>query len=627
MARWTTRSLALALTLSVLQFTPAAAQEEEPSGTERARLTWDQATDIDLHVWDEHGNHASYWQPNGIPNATLSPDDTSGYGPEFYVDADDPTTRTFYYCVHYYGAGESGETPTTDAVLVLTDPGGAGRTLEFSLDVNQWHDAGSSPAGATQGCAGPDLPDPLVMQKAADLPSIPVLSANGYTITISNPNDEAMSVSSITDWLPIGFTYTTGTTTGITTDDPDVFDSELTWTGPFEVPAEGDITLYFEVAVSDEPGEYFNEATAESPDVDVTGTGPTAQVVVEACTILGTSGNDVLNGTADEDVICALGGNDTVNGGDGSDIIVGGPGNDRLDGGPAGDILIGDDGSDTLNGDAGDDSLVPGRGGDTLNGGADTDAALYPGGSKVTVDLSTGRASGRGSHTLSGIESVAGSSAGDNLTGDGGANHLSGGAGGDDLAGGGGPDHLTGGAGGDDVSGGPGDDRLFGQAGNDDINGGPGTDGCAQGPGRGSVTSCERPETGGSMASTAAGSRAATSSLRWSCGGGYCVASDSGGTYVIYSIAMTRYQAANLSVWDYEGGKFLLCRALGRFSTPCSLIGLLGRTSWTRYVWFMKNASWWNGCGLVKRGNWGWMSFPAGAWMSYGQQYRGVRCS
>ncbi len=49
-----------------------------------------------------------------------------------------------------------------------------------------------------------------------------------------------------------------------------------------------------------------------------------------ACTITGTTGNDVLRGTTGNDVICGLGGNDTLTGGAGNDTLRGGPGRDYL---------------------------------------------------------------------------------------------------------------------------------------------------------------------------------------------------------------------------------------------------------------------------------------------------------
>lgn len=46
----------------------------------RARVTWDTATDIDLHVYDEAGTHAYYASPTAIPSSTLSSDNTASPG-------------------------------------------------------------------------------------------------------------------------------------------------------------------------------------------------------------------------------------------------------------------------------------------------------------------------------------------------------------------------------------------------------------------------------------------------------------------------------------------------------------------------------------------------------------------
>ncbi len=58
----------------------------------------------------------------------------------------------------------------------------------------------------------------------------------------------------------------------------------------------------------------------------------TRHYTVAACTISGTSGNDVLKGTRRNDVICGLGGDDTLKGIGGDDTLLGGDGNDSLDG-------------------------------------------------------------------------------------------------------------------------------------------------------------------------------------------------------------------------------------------------------------------------------------------------------
>src|SRR4051794_10335267 len=83
-------------------------------------------------------------------------------------------------------------------------------------------------------------------------------------------------------------------------------------------------------------------------------------VTGKVCTILGTIGDDHLNGGRAHDVICGLGGDDVIDGGGGGDVIDGGGGNDLINGG---------DGADLLYGGAGNDTLRGGTGNDYLNGG------------------------------------------------------------------------------------------------------------------------------------------------------------------------------------------------------------------------------------------------------------------
>ena len=87
------------------------------------------------------------------------------------------------------------------------------------------------------------------------------------------------------------------------------------------------------------------------------------------CTIVGSTGNDVLQGTKRNDVICGLTGNDKITGLAGNDVLDGGPGNDTLNGGLGNDQLIGLAGFDNLLGSEGNDSLVGGPGNDFFDGG------------------------------------------------------------------------------------------------------------------------------------------------------------------------------------------------------------------------------------------------------------------
>jgi Ca2+-binding RTX toxin-like protein len=190
-----------------------------------------------------------------------------------------------------------------------------------------------------------------------------------------------------------------------------------------------------------------------------------------SCTKTGTSSADVLQGTSGNDVICGLGGNDTIKGLGGNDILRGDAGNDKLFGGADNDTLDGSLGTDTANFS---EALVA-----------------------ITASLTANTATGDGSDTLAGVESLVGSSKNDALTGSdanntinggGGADTLDGLGGADTLTGGGGVDTEHGGLGNDSVIGSGGADKLFGDEnddavnskdnvnGNDSLNGGTGTD-------------------------------------------------------------------------------------------------------------------------------------------------------
>lgn len=171
-----------------------------------------------------------------------------------------------------------------------------------------------------------------------------------------------------------------------------------------------------------------------------------------ACTITGTSANDTLTGTPGDDVICGLGGNDTINGLGGDDILKGEAG--------GADKLFGGDGNDTLDGGIGNN--------DQANYSSATAA--------ITASLSAGTATGEGSDTLIGVESVTGSSKNDSLTGSAAANTLNGGSGNDALNGLDGADKVNGGGNADTVQGGSGNDSVVGNGGPDILSGEEGDD-------------------------------------------------------------------------------------------------------------------------------------------------------
>jgi Ca2+-binding RTX toxin-like protein len=160
-------------------------------------------------------------------------------------------------------------------------------------------------------------------------------------------------------------------------------------------------------------------------------------------TIVGTPGNDRLNGSARRDVILAGDGDDAVDSRGGPDVICGGQGNDTIAGGGGSDELSGDNGNDRL------------------DGGAGLDYAVYENSPEgVSVDLSRGAANGWGSDSLSTIEALIGSRSGDRLVGNGRANYFAGLEGDDDITAGGGNDYLDGGRGRDRLKGGKGFDTV-----------------------------------------------------------------------------------------------------------------------------------------------------------------------
>src|SRR5262245_20773776 len=70
----------------------------------RAEISWDNAADVDLHVFDALGNHASPAQPYGIPNAYLTADVTTNPANadwEEFFDQNFESKRDlyFFYCV------------------------------------------------------------------------------------------------------------------------------------------------------------------------------------------------------------------------------------------------------------------------------------------------------------------------------------------------------------------------------------------------------------------------------------------------------------------------------------------------------------------------------------------------
>ncbi|KRE93577.1 hypothetical protein ASG76_14115 [Nocardioides sp. Soil774] len=126
---------------------------------------------------------------------------------------------------------------------------------------------------------------PVSFSKTADHPDVAAGAADGYTVTLTNPGAVPQTLTSITDTLPVGFTYVAGSTTGVTTAEPTVSGRDVTWTGTFTVPAAtggtpGTRTLHFGVTASQTPGTYTNSVTGSGTGVTVLGANGVAPVTV-----------------------------------------------------------------------------------------------------------------------------------------------------------------------------------------------------------------------------------------------------------------------------------------------------------------------------------------------------------
>lgn len=186
--------------------------------------------------------------------------------------------------------------------------------------------------------------------------------------------------------------------------------------------------------------------------------------------VLGTGGNDTLNGTSADDSIDGGAGNDRIDALEGSDSVQGEAGNDTL---------FGRGGSDSLRGGDGADELYGGSGNDVLDGGAGVDYARFneaTAGANINLAAGTATDGLGGTDSLVAIENIGGTLFADAIIGDANANTLFGSDGNDSLSGGEGDDFLNGETGNDSLVGGGGNDQLNGHEGNDTLDGGAGHD-------------------------------------------------------------------------------------------------------------------------------------------------------
>jgi hypothetical protein len=131
-------------------------------------------------------------------------------------------------------------------------------------------------------------------------------------------------------------------------------------------------------------GWSVNVTTSTSPAVVPPGFPP-ATCAGKPVTVGGTAGNDLLTGTAGDDVIASGAGNDKITGLAGKDTVCAGDGKDKVNGGKGKDNLLGQGGPDTLKGGPGKDKLKGGSGRDILKGGPGKDKLAGGAGKDVQI--------------------------------------------------------------------------------------------------------------------------------------------------------------------------------------------------------------------------------------------------
>ena len=107
-----------------------------------------------------------------------------------------------------------------------------------------------------------------------------------------------------------------------------------------------------------------------------------------------------ISGTADQDRLLGTDGDDFIEGGDERDQLFGFNGDDILHGGAGNDTLVGYDGDDVLQGDGGNDTFNPGHGNDLMNGGDGNDYYDDTNSMGVVTTGSKGFVGGAGNDTL-----------------------------------------------------------------------------------------------------------------------------------------------------------------------------------------------------------------------------------
>jgi uncharacterized repeat protein (TIGR01451 family) len=255
---------------------------------------------------------------------------------------------------------------------------------------------GSGSAGAAVG----DTDISLIKADTAD--PVTVGDTFGYVITLKNEGTNDAADVKVADTLSSLITYVSATSSSdnACTKSGSTLNCDL---GPMNAGAAASVTIMVKASSSGTATDTAsltsandtnpaNNLDSESTTINKAPTTPKAPKAPKqkhkgraSCaspTMVGTPGDDVLQGTGRADAIVGLTGNDQIYSGGGNDVICsdggvdlvdGGPGKDFINGGGGPDRLIGEDGGDTLKGKSGRDRLAGGQGNDILGGGKGLD--------------------------------------------------------------------------------------------------------------------------------------------------------------------------------------------------------------------------------------------------------------
>ncbi|MFZ5511915.1 MAG: Ig-like domain-containing protein [Pseudomonadota bacterium] len=468
-------------------------------------------------VYGYHGTPIAHWDPDGVNNATVAPHDIDDpQGPFTFEVVQQPQKgegrvyadgRVEY--INWTAPGRPGvemdESGTTEAdpfIVRVTDPhgasttvmipsvhtgayhpnlgsGGGGKPVSIDLDGNGFHFTGlddsnvffdingdgwkhrvSWPA-AGDGLLAYDMDGDGKIDKAGEI-QFAGYRAGAQTdlegLRAFDSNGDGLFSAADAKWARFGV-WQDASQNGVT--DPGEFRTleqmgvasiGLASDGRFSVVDGQTVHGVGSLTMADGSTLQLADVTlAYSDEVQVPNPDGTSRVVRKQP--FSPSG-EVLEGSADKDLILGKTGNNIIYAGAGDDVVFEDGGNDLIDAGDGDDLVYPGADNDIVIAGAGDDAVFAGLGDDLLLGGDGHDALFAEQGNDI----------------------VFGGDGNDLVSGDGGNDVLSGDRGDDAVYGGTGNDALFGAAGDDVLGGNEGHDRLDGGEGSDLLDGGEGAD-------------------------------------------------------------------------------------------------------------------------------------------------------